>query len=155
MAKKTQGSELFYQSAADVITKVGGITSLGDLSEEAGTMPDTTLDNSERETTMRILDAEDSQEISFDFDPDSVVHQGLIALRKAGTTVTWIIGASNGAAPPTSAASVITYPTTRGYISFQGRLDKFSFSAAVNSKYEGSIGIAKLSAYTFHHKVIA
>jgi hypothetical protein len=92
--------------------------------------------------------------IDLDFDPSKVSHQDLIHMDENDTTNTWIVALSDGTALPTvnAGTGVVTYPTTRTYISFLGYVADVPLDLAVNANVKSSASIQRTGARTFHFK---
>lgn len=151
MAIKTQGTQLYYLSAPDTITRVPkltGITGTGGANDQIDT---TDLDSVEKESIAGLPNP-GAASVPIIFDPSNADHQALYALWQSGAKVTWIAGLSDGTAPPTAAAGVITYPATRTYFDFQGYIADFPIDAAVNSKVETTMTIQRSGPKTPHWK---
>lgn len=151
MATKTQGTELWYQSSDTVMTKVGRITGITGTGGASTSIDATTLDSVEMESISG-LGQPGALSVPLNFDPANTVHQGLLALFSSGANVKWVIGLSNGTAPPTSSGGTITYPTTRSYITFTGYVADFPIDAALNSKYETTMSVQRSGAKTYNWK---
>jgi hypothetical protein len=151
MAIKTQGTQLYYLSAPDTVTRVGkltGVTGTGGANDQIDI---TDLDSVEKEY-LAGLPNPGAASVPINFDPSNEDHQALYALWQSGVTVTWIIGLSDGTAPPTAAAGVITYPATRTYFDFQGYIADFPIDAAVNSKVETTMTVQRSGPKNPHWK---
>lgn len=151
MAQKTQGTELFYVKSASVVVKVGkvtGITGTGGGNDKIDT---TDLDSTEKESIAGLPDP-GAVATPLNFDPQNPVHQDLYELWQSGASVQWIVGLSDGTAPPTVALSVVTYPDTRTFFDFTGYIADFPIDAAVNSKLESAMTIQRSGPKTPHWK---
>lgn len=151
MAQKTQGTELFYVKDATTIVKVGKVTGVTGTGGAASQIDITDLDSTEMEY-LAGLPNPGSVSVPLNFDQSVPVHQDLYELFQSGETKTWIIGLSDGTAPPTVAASVVTYPATRTYFDFQGYIADLPIDAAVNSKLESQMTIQRSGPKTPHWK---
>lgn len=152
MATKTQGTELWYQSSDTVMTKVGRITGVTGTGGAKSSIPATTLDDLIDELVIAGLGQPGGVSVPINFDPSNLGHQALLALNNSGTTVRWVIGLSNGTAPPTSSGGTITYPTTRTYISFDGFVADFPVDTSMNSKYETTMSVQRSGPKTYNWK---
>lgn len=152
-ARKTQGTELFYLSSPTTLTKVGNITGITGTGGARPTIQTTNLDSTSEEY-IGGLEASSAMSIPLNFDPTSTVHQDLLEFWQAAddTLQTWVIGLSDGTAPPTAAAGVITYPTTRTYRTFQGYVADFPVEVALNSKLEGTMSIQRSGPIDTNYK---
>lgn len=151
MAQKTQGTELFYVKDATTVVKVGKVTGVTGTGGAASQIDITDLDSTEMEY-LAGLPNPGSVSVPLNFDQSVTVHQDLYELFQSGETKTWIIGLSDGTAPPTVAASVVTYPATRTYFDFQGYIADLPIDAAVNSKLESQMTIQRSGPKTPHWK---
>lgn len=142
MAKKTQGTELFYQSNATTMVRVGGLTGVTGTGGARSQIDKSDLSSTEMEYFAGLANP-GSVATPLNFDPSNQVHQDLLALFQSGESVIWVVGLSDGTAPPTSASGVITYPTTRTYRTFLGYVADFPIDAALNSKYETAMTVQR------------
>lgn len=151
MAQKTQGTELFYVKDASTIVKVGKVTGVTGTGGAASQIDTTDLDSTEMEYIAGLPNP-GSVAAPLNFDPSVEVHQDLYALFQSGESKTWIIGLSDGTAPPTIAAGVITWPTTRTYFDFNGYIADLPIDAAVNSKLESQMTVQRSGPKNPHWK---
>lgn len=152
MAQKSQKTELFYLSAPAVMTKVANLTAVTGTGGAVSQIDITNLDSTEMEY-LAGLGNPGAVSAPIDFTPANTGHQALLALFQSGATVPWVIGLSDGTAPPTAAGSTITYPATRTYVTFQGYIADFPIDAAVNSKLTTAMTIQRSGAKTVNFKV--
>jgi hypothetical protein len=152
MATRTQGTELWYQSSDTVMTKVGKITGVTGTGGGKTAIPATTLDDLIDERSIAGLGQPGAVSVPINFDPADPTHQSLLALNASGATVKWVIGLSNGTAPPTSSGGTITYPTTRTYRSFDGFVSDFPVDTSLNSKYETTLSVQRSGPISDHFK---
>lgn len=76
------------------------------------------------------------------FDPADASHVRLHELKVAGTTLEWAIGFSDGTAAPTvDTNGTFNLPTTRSWINFEGFMNSYPFSFALNSVVTSTVGI--------------
>jgi hypothetical protein len=151
MSTLTQGTELFYQSSPTVMTAVDQITGITGTGGARSTIDVTNLKSTELESAPG-LGAPGAVSVPLNFDASNLSHQALFDLYTSGAKVTWIIGLSDGTAPPTSASGTITYPTTRTYISFTGFITDFPVDAALNSKLETTMTVQRSGPRAMHWK---
>lgn len=151
MAQRTQGTEVFYQSAAAVMTKVGKATGVTGTGGGNSQIDITDLDSKEMES-MAGLPQPGAIAVPINFDAANLDHQALYALWQSGASVKWVVGLSDGVAPPTSAGGVITFPTTRSYMEFTGYISDFPIDAAVNSKLETAMSVQRSGPKIPHWK---
>lgn len=151
---KTQGTELWFVSTASTpaIVKVGcptGVTGLGGSRNQIDT---TCLDSDEMQYEPGMANPS-TVSVPINFDPQNVSHEELLEMFDEGNTVHWILGLSDGTAPPTvDGSGTVTYPATRSYIDWFGYLADFPFDAAINSVYKTNMSIQRSGARGFHKK---
>ncbi|WP_421793865.1 phage tail tube protein [Hydrocarboniphaga effusa] len=151
MSQLTQGTDLFYQSAPDTMTRVDEITGVTGTGGARSQIDVTHL----RSTAMEYkpgLEQPGSVSVPMNFDYSLAGHQALYALWESGARVKWVIGLSDGDDPPTSAGGVITFPTTRSYIEFTGFISDFPIDAALNSKLESTMTVQRSGRKIPHWK---
>jgi hypothetical protein len=156
MALRTKDTELWLVKGGTTIVKVGcptGITGLG------GSKPqiDTTCLDSEEAEFIPGLAQPGAVSVEIDFNPANLSHRDLQELDESGDTVQWIIGLSDGAkniVPTINSAGVVTFPTTRTFIDFQGYIADLPLNIALNGKVTGSMSIQRSGARGFHFKTI-
>lgn len=151
MGQKTQGTELFYVKDDDTIVKVNKVTGVTGTGGANDQIDDTDLDSTEKEYLAGLPNPA-AVASAINFDPANSVHRDLYALWQSGEKVRWIAGLSDGTAPPTILAGVITYPATRSYFDFMGYIADFPIDAAVNSKLETAMTVQRSGPKTPHWK---
>lgn len=121
-ATKTQGTQLYYASAAAVVTTVGSIISMTGLDSGNVDQIDTTLLTATARSFVAGLANPGAITIEMLFDPLDATLQGLVALKDAGSSKSWCIGLSDGTTAPTASASVIVQPAaaSRTSVKFDG-----------------------------------
>ncbi len=154
---KTQGTEAWFvwnTSNGYQLVKVGCPTGLTGLGGGRPQIDVTCLDSAEMEYEAGMANPT-AITININFDPAKISHQDLWDLFEDGTTVHWIVGRSDGTAPPTvnSGTGVVTYPTSRSYIDFQGYVSDFPLDAAINSVYKSAMQVQRSGTRTLHVKV--
>ncbi|EIT70005.1 MULTISPECIES: phage tail tube protein [Hydrocarboniphaga] len=151
MSQLTQGTELFYQSAPDTMTLVEEITGVTGTGGARSQIDVTNLSSKEMEYKPGLAQP-GAVSVPMNFDHSLPSHQALYALWESGARVKWVVGLSDGVAPPTSAAGVITFPTSRTYIEFTGFIADFPIDAALNSKFESAMTVQRSGRRTPHWK---
>jgi hypothetical protein len=153
---KTKGSELYFvfqNSNGYNMVKLGcpkGVQGLGGAKPQ---IDETCLDSLEMEFGPGMPNP-GAVTVDLDFDPSKVSHQDLIHMDVNDTTTTWIVCLSDGTAPPTvnSGTGVVTYPSTRTYISFSGYIADVPLDLAINANVKSSVSVQRSGAKTFHFK---
>ena len=151
---KTQGTELWFVLPASTpsMAKVGcptGVTGLGGSRNQVDV---TCLDSLEMEYEPGMANPS-TVSVPINFDPSKVSHEELWDLFESAETLHWILGLSDGTAPPTvDGSGTVTYPSTRTYIDWHGYLADFPFDAAINSVYKTNMTIQRSGARGLHKK---
>lgn len=148
MAVTTQGTELYAIDPADgsVIT-VGCPTSIDGIDTTVEQIETTCL-NSAARTYVAGMPTPGTASFGINIDPQDASHARLHELKVAGTTLQWAVGWSDGTADPTTTQDsdslwVWDTPldTTRSWILFEGFMNSFPFSFALNSVVQSNVGI--------------
>lgn len=151
MGQKTQGTELWLVKDEDTIVKISKVTGVTGTGGANDQIDDTDLDSTEKEY-LAGLPNPGALNAPLNFTPSIAVHRDLYAMWQTGARAQWIVGLSDGSAPPTILAGVITWPTTRSYFDFQGYIADFPIDAAVNSKLETAMTIQRSGPKNPHWK---
>lgn len=141
---KTQGTQLYaVDPADDSVLTVTCVISIDGL--------DSTIDQNETtclESTARTYEAGLATPGTATFgirpNPQDDSHQRLLELKKAGTSLQWAIGWSDGVGIPPTAVDTngnFNLPATRSWLTFEGFMNAFPFSFAQNSQVESQIGV--------------
>mgnify|MGYP001567631328 CR=1 FL=1 len=153
-AIKTQGTQLYYASAATTVTTVGPISGLTNLDGGNVDQIDITLLTATARSYLAGLANPGALSVDIVFDPLDVTMQAIIALKDAGTTVSWCIGFSDGSTPPTAAASVIVQPAaaSRTSVKFSGFISGFVVDAPGNDavKAKATLQISGNLTWVYH-----
>ena len=142
MSIKTQGSMLYtIDPANDSVLIVGCVTSIDGIDTTLDQLETTCLESPAR-TYVAGLATPGAATFTINFDPADASHVRLHELKVAGTTLEWAIGFSDGTAPPTVDSNAnFTLPTTRSWISFDGFMNSYPFSFALNAVVTSTVGI--------------
>lgn len=143
MAKKTQGTQLYFIDPADgSVVEVGCVLTIDGI--------DTT--NEQRETTClrdlaRTYEAglatPGTATFGLNTDPTDASHIRLHQLKVAGTTLQWAVGWSDGIdiAPTPNTSGTFDFPATRSWLGFEGYMANFPFSFQQNANVQSTVGI--------------
>lgn len=143
MSLNVQGSNLYFADPADdSIVEVGCVTTLSGLTASRDQL-DVTCISSEARIFEAGLLTPGAATFSINFDPSDASHVRLHELYRAGTTIDWALGLSDGTAPPTSLDSNGTFnlPTTRTFITFEGYVSDYPFDLAIGAKVASNLSI--------------
>ncbi|MGY6272437.1 phage tail tube protein [Achromobacter denitrificans] len=159
---KTQGTHLFVLNTLatpdPVILKMAcptGITGLG-----AGTKSQidvTCLDATEDQEFIPGLGAPGQVSVPFNFIPTAESHQGILTdLKESGAVLDWIMGFSDGTAPPTlDAGDVLVWPVARTAARFQAYIAEVTIDAATNDRVTGTLTLQRSGKVAWNFKPAA
>lgn len=141
MAKKTQGTELWFINGSGTLVKVGCVTSISGITAPRDQIETTCLEDDAR-SYIGGLQSPGAAQFGINFDPSDASHIALETIYGANTSVWWIIGWSDGTSDPTSDSNFLPdLPTTRSWITFEGYVSDLPFDFAQNAVVTSSISI--------------
>lgn len=142
MASKTQGVMLYtVDPYDDSILTVGCVISIDGIDTTLDQIETTCLSSPAR-TYVAGLATPGTATFGINFDPADASHTRLHELKVAGTTLPWAVGFSDGTAPPTvDTDGDFILPTTRSWIDFDGFMNSYPFSFALNTVVTSTVGI--------------
>jgi len=141
MARKTQGSELFFiDPDTFAVTKVGCVTTLSGLTAARDQIETTCLDSAARTYEAGMATPGQAQ-FTINFDPADASHVRLHELYVEGITLDFALGWSDGTALPTSDSTAFTAPTSRSWILFTGFISDLPFDFALNTVVTSNVAI--------------
>lgn len=142
MAIKAQGSHLYViDPSNDSIITVGCVTSIDGIDTTINQNETTCLSDTTR-TYIAGLGTPGSATFGINFDPADDSHIRLHQLKVAGTSLTWAIGMSDGTAAPTFFTNGdFDLPTSRSWIQFDGFMNSYPFTFALDTVVQSTIGI--------------
>ncbi len=148
MAVRTQGTQLYAIDPADGSVIVVGCPTSIDGIDTSVEQVETTCLNSAARTYTAGMPTPGTATFGINIDPDDESHVRLHQLKTAGTSLQWAVGWSEGTAAPTSTTDsngdyVWDTPlsTTRSWILFEGFMNSFPFSFALNAVVQSTVGI--------------
>src|SRR5688572_19235910 len=154
-AVPTKGTSLYFiDPDTCAVVEVGCITSFDGLDVPIDQVETTCLQDLVR-TYISGLGTPGSATFGINFDPQDASHTRLLELKAAGSpTMFWAIGWGDGTAAPVagSPCDFDTFPTTRTFIEFEGFMNGFSFSAALNGVWTSTVGIQVSGDPIMHEK---
>ena len=155
-ALKTQGTQLYYASAATTVTTIASVITMNGLDAGANDQIDTTLLNATARSFISGLANPGALTIELLYDTlgDASVAM-LRALKAAGTSVDWCIGLSDGTTPPTAAASLIVQPVAanRSSVKFNGYISGFVVDFPGNEAVKATLTLQTSGVHTWVDKV--
>lgn len=142
MAIKTQGTMLYtIDPANDAVLVVGCVINIDGIDTTLEQLETTCLESPAR-TYIAGLATPGAASFQINFDPADASHVRLHELKVAGTTLEWALGFSDGTAPPTvDSNGNFTLPSTRSWISFDGFMNSYPFSFALNAVVTSTVGV--------------
>lgn len=142
MAIKSQGTMLYViDPANDAVLTVGCVTSIDGIDTQINQNETTCLGDTTR-TYIAGLGTPGAATFGINFDPADDSHIRLHQLKVAGTSLRWAIGMSDGTAAPTFYTNGdFQLPATRSWIEFDGFMNSYPFTFALDSVVQSTIGI--------------
>lgn len=142
MAKKTQGTELYFiDPDTFAVTKVGCVTALTGLTASRDQIETTCLDSDAR-TYEAGMATPGAAQFTINFDTGDASHVRLHELYVDGTTLDWALGWSDGTGiAPTSDSTAFDAPATRSWILFEGFISDLPFDFALNAVVTSNVAI--------------
>ena len=151
MSMKTERTSLYFidpdDSAGPTIVTVGCATSISGISASRDQLEDTCLEDSAR-SYQAGLGTPGTKTFTINFDTSDASHVRMHELWKAGTTLQWALGMSDGPAapaalvPPTlDSADDFVLPATRSWITYEGYIADLPMDFALNSLVTSSISV--------------
>lgn len=143
MAKKTQGTELYFiDPASGAVTEAGCVLNIEGIDTTNEQLDATCLADLARRFEAGLATPGQAT-FGLNIDPSDASHVRLHQLKVAGTVLEWAIGWSDGTGiPPTrDTAGDWTLPNTRSWLTFEGYMATFPFSFAQNAFVTSNVGI--------------
>lgn len=154
-AVPTKGTSLYFiDPDTCAVVEVGCITSFDGLDVPIDQVETTCLQDLVR-SYMSGLGTPGTATFGINFDPQDPSHIRLQEIKASGSpTMFWAVAWGDGTAAPVagSPCDFDTFPTTRTYIEFEGFINSFSFSFALNSAVTSTVGIQVSGDPTLHPK---
>jgi tail tube protein len=144
---KAQGTELYTIDPADGSVIVVGCPTSIDGIDTSVDQNETTCLNSLARTYEAGLATPGTATFGIQTNPQDPSHVRLHQLKIAGTTLQWAVGWSDGTGtdPTVETNSDGEYefvlPNTRSWVTFEGFMNSFPFSFALNSQVTSTVGI--------------
>lgn len=142
MAIETQGTKLYtIDPDTEALIEVGCVTSIDGIDTSIEQIETTCLEDTAR-TYVSGLATPGAATFGINFDPSDESHTRLHALKKAGTSLPWALGMSDGTADPTvDSGGTFDLATSRSWILFSGFMNSYPFSFQQNSVVQSTVGI--------------
>jgi hypothetical protein len=154
MVMKTQGTDLYAIDPRDEsLIDVGCVTSLDGIDSSIDQIETTCLNSAER-TYVAGLGTPGTATYGINIDTQDPNHIKLYEIKQLGLTLKWAVGMSDGTADPTvDSGGDFNLPTSRSWITFEGFMNSFPFSFALNGVVSSSVGIQVSGAQALIAKV--
>jgi len=148
MAVKVQGSDMYtIDPDTGEVLDIGCVTSIDGIDTTIDQIETTCLNSAAREYVAGLA-TPGSATFGINVDPSNPVHVRLHQLKTAGTTLQWAIGWADGPqglAPTVTTDSegdyVFDFPAARSWIAFEGFMNSFPFTFALNAVVASTVGI--------------
>lgn len=140
---KSQGSELYWASAATTAKRVVCATSISGLGGARDQIETSCLDNTDDATYEGGLGRPGQVTVGFNVHKGQVAHEDLLALKVSGDVVSWGIYDGGTSTPPTAVGSVMQESTGRVSARFSGYVADFNLDISGNDIWRGTITIQR------------
>ena len=158
---KAQGTELFLLDTVTGgnanILKMACPTGITGLGAGAKSQIDVTcLDATEDQEFIPGLGAPGQVSVPFNFIPTADSHQGVLTeLKESGQVLDWVIGFSDGTAPPTIGTDgELEWPTARTAARFQAYISEVTIDAATNDRVTGNMTLQRSGRVQWNFKPV-
>ena len=146
MAKKTQGSELYFiDPATGVVTEVGCVLNIDGIDTTNEQLDATCLSDLARRYESGLATPGQAT-FGLNIDPSDPSHVRLHQLKVAGTVLEWALGWSDGigiAPTGVDSAGDFILPTTRTWYEFEGYIADFPFDFGLNALVTSQVPIQR------------
>lgn len=152
----TKGTEAWFvytNSNGYTLVKVGCPKGFGPIGGSKSQIDTTCLDDTEKQFGPGMA-SPGAISVPLDFDDSKVSHTDIVAMDISDLTTTWVVGFSNGTAPPTinAGTGVITWPSTRTYVEFQGYVADAPLDFQIDKNVGMTVSVQRSGPKTFHYK---
>lgn len=156
---KTQGTHLFVintSTGTSSVMKITCPTGITGVTSGARSQIDVTcLDATDDMVYAGGLGSPGTVSVPFILDPQEASHQALFDLKTTGDKVQWLIGLSDGVAPPTiDVDNEFVLPTDRSTIEFTAYVADLDIDISTNEVVRGTLTLQRSGAYTFTPKTV-
>jgi hypothetical protein len=146
---KSQGTDLYWASGPTAVKRVVCATAISGLGGARDQIDTSCLDNTQDRTFVGGLGNPGQVTVAFNVHKGEVAHEDLLALKAAGTTVSWGIYSSDAATVPAAVGSVMQTVVDRVSAIFQGYVSDINIDIQGNDIWKGSITIQRSGAVAF------
>jgi hypothetical protein len=151
--KKTEAWFVLSETGGYALVKVGCPKGIGPIGGSKSQIDETCLDDIEKQFGPGMA-SPGAITVPLDFDDSKVSHQQIVAMDLDDLKTTWVVGFSNGIAPPVidSGTGVITWPSTRTYVEFQGYVADAPLDFQIDKNVGMAVSIQRSGPKTYHYK---
>ena len=143
---RTQGTDLYVVDTATTAVKLACITSFSGLGGARDQIDTTCFSSVEKEFEGGMA-TPGQITVGGNYDTADAVFTQLLALKDSGELTEWYLGGSDGTTAPTVAASVMTAPTGRTGITFQGYVADITWQMDASSVWKYQLVIQRSGAW--------
>lgn len=146
---KSQGTELYWASAATTNKRVvapNGISGLGGAKDR---IEDSSLDNASDKTYVGGLGDPGQVTIGIILKKGETLHDDLVSLKTAGTEVSWGIYSGDAATAPTTVGSVMQTVVGRVSAIFTGYIADLNVDISGNDIWKGTLVIQRSGSVSY------
>lgn len=141
MAKKTQGTQLWFNDPNNGATLVGCVTTISGITASRDQIETTCLDSTARTYEPGMLTPGNAT-FGINFEPTDDSHVRLHELYRLGTKVDWALGWSDGTAAATAESNgEFDLDESRSWILFNGYISELPFEFAINTVVASTVGV--------------
>lgn len=146
MAKLTKGTHLFVMNpTGPAVVQITGVTAINLGGSPAGNVQITDLEDTEAHEYMKDLMAPGIATLTIQADPNEASHILLHTLAQGMDLghIKFVLGWSDGTAPPTITEGAFVLPATRTWFSFRGDVQDFPFDFQMGAVVQTQVGIQR------------
>lgn len=145
---KSQKTDLYYASAATTVTKIACITGVSGLGGARDQIDHTCLDDTDRQFAAGFGNP-GQVTVGLVLDSAAASHDALLALKDAGTTVSWGIYSAQSTTAPTAVGSVMQTVASRSSAIFSGYVSDVNVEINGNDVWRATVTIQRSGTVSF------
>jgi len=156
MAKLSKGTHLFLMNpTGPAVVQVKGVTAINQGGSPAGNVQVTDLEDTEAHEYMKDIMAPGVATLTIQVDPTETSHILLHELAQGMDLghIKFVLGWSDGTAPPTITDGAFVLPNTRTWFAFRGDVQDFPFDFQMGAAVQTQVAIQRSGKGTWTKKV--